>query len=111
MISTPMPKSKKKPQRTVFVKCSDHVGTSSNLWLDDNVQCSSCMKFESCQTLQPGALPRNCDVILFLMKKEPKTVAKKLNRLYECAFIDDFGVSDTTDEISVRCCKLDFGPT
>ena len=24
--------------------------------------------------------------------------------------IDEFGVSDATDEISVRGCKLDFGP-
>ena len=51
------------------MKCTDHVGTSSNLWLDENTQCSSCIKFELLQTLKPGVLPWNCDVISSLMKK------------------------------------------
>ena len=39
------PKSKNKPQKTAFRKCSYHVGASSNLQLDENAQCSSCIKF------------------------------------------------------------------
>ena len=58
-ISIPTPKSKNKPQKTAFMKCSYHVGASSNLQLDENAQCSSCIKFELLQTLKPGVLPRN----------------------------------------------------
>ena len=47
VISTPKSKSKKKPQKIIFMKCSDHVGTTSSLWLDENAQCSSCTKFGS----------------------------------------------------------------
>ena len=69
VVSTPRPKAKKKPQMIVFVKCSDHFRTSSNLWLDENSQCLPFVKFESPETLKFGAFPRNCNVISFLMTK------------------------------------------
>ena len=69
VVSTPRPKSKKKPQMIVFVKCSDHFRTSSNLWLDENAQCLPFVKSESLETLKLGAFPRNCNVISFLMTK------------------------------------------
>ena len=69
VVSTPTPKWKKKTEMIVFMKCSDHVATSSNLWLDENAQCFSCIKSELLQILKPGAFPRNCNVITFLMTK------------------------------------------
>ena len=41
VLPTPMSKSNKKPQIIVFMKCIDHVGSSSNLCglMTHNVQC------------------------------------------------------------------------
>ena len=73
------PESKKKPQRILFMKCNDYVGIFSNMWLDTNAQCSSCIKFESIQTL------KNCNVISLLMTKKAQKTGKKVNSVYEFA--------------------------
>ena len=83
-----MSKSRKTPQRNVFLKCNDHFAqASSNLWLDENAQCSSCIKFESTQTLKSGILPRNSDVISLLLTKRAQNTGKKVNNFNECAII------------------------
>ena len=87
VVSTPIPKSKKKPQIILFIKCSDHVGTSFKSMLDENAQYLSCIKFESVQTLKPGVVPRNCNVISFLMTGTAQNNSKKVNSFYECAII------------------------
>ena len=87
MMSTLTPKSKKKPQKIVFMKCSDHVGTTSNLWLDENAQCLSCIKSESLQTLKDGVFSKNCDVISLLMTERAQNTGKKVYNFYECAII------------------------
>ena len=89
VISIPTSKSKKKPQRIVFMKCSDHVGTTSNLWLDENPQCLSCIKFESLQTLKPGVLARCFDVISLLTTKRAQKTGKEVNSFYQCAILKD----------------------
>ena len=86
VVWTPTSKSKKKPQMIVIMKCSYHVGTSSNLWLDENAQCLSCIKFESLQTLKPSVLPSKCTVIL-LLTKTAQNSSKEVNSFYVCAII------------------------
>ena len=53
VVSIPTTKSKKKPQIILITKSSDQVGTSSNLWLVDNVQYLSSKKIELLQSLGP----------------------------------------------------------
>ena len=68
------------------MKCSDHVGTTSNLKLDENAQCSSSIKFELLQTM-PDVLPRNCDAISLLITKRAQNTGEKVNNFYECAIV------------------------
>ena len=85
VVSTPTRKSKKKPQMIVFMKFSDLVGTSQNLWIDENAQCLSCIKSESLLTLKPGVFPRNSNIISYLMTKRAQKTSKKVNSFYDCA--------------------------
>ena len=66
-------------ERILFMKCSDHVFTSSDLWLDENAQCLPCIKLESLQTLKPGVLPVNWDMIfinvIFISVLTPACIA------------------------------------
>ena len=68
------------------MKGSEYVGTSSNLWLDENAQCLSYIEFESLQTLKPVFLLMNCHVIFFNEKRAQNT-GKKVISFCECAII------------------------
>ena len=83
VMSTATLKSKKKFQRIVFLKCSDHVDTTSNLWLDENTQCSSSIKFGSLQIIKAG----NCNIISLLMTRRAQSTGKKVNSFYKRAIV------------------------
>ena len=83
VMPTPTSKSKKKFQRIVFLKCSDHVDTTSNQWLDENAQYSSSIKFGLLQTIKAG----NCDISSLLMTRRAQSTGKEVNSFYERAIV------------------------
>ena len=88
VMSIPITKSKNKPHKIAFMKCSDHVGASSNLQLDENARCSSCIKFALLQKLKPGVLPRNCNLTSLLMTKRAQDSSKNKNSFYQYAITE-----------------------
>ena len=61
--------SDKLPKRnTVYLKCKDHcVKTKDKFWTEENTSCLSCLKYDVCNNFRNGVLPREKEVLEYLL--------------------------------------------
>ena len=82
---------KKLPKRnTVHMKCRDHcpitrASKKTDVWTDLNSQCSSCIKYEIREEFRSGILPRQKEILEYLLTIKIKLTGKHVDISWEVA--------------------------
>ena len=89
--STPVRHPKELPKRNaVYMKCRDHcpitrASKKTDVWTDFNSQCSSCIKFEIREKFRSSILPRQKEILEYLLTIKMKLTGKHVDNSREVA--------------------------
>ena len=90
-ISTPVQHPKKLPKRNaLYMKCRDHcpitrASKKTDVWTDSNSQYSSYIKYEIREEFRSGILPRQKEILEYLLTTEMKLTGKHADNSREVA--------------------------
>ena len=88
---TPVRHPKMLPKRNaVYNKCRDHcpitrASKKTDVWTDLNSQCSSCIKYEIREEFRSGILPRQKEILEYLLTIKMKLTGKHVDNSREVA--------------------------